>query len=391
MIGKYIYTFALSFFLILSTKAAPNDDLAANDSIEISLLTCSPGSEIWAQYGHTAVRIHNLTTGTDIAINYGMFDMHQSYFILKFIFGITDYKMGVMPMDYFLAEYSYERRGVTEQVLNLSQKDKQAIINAFNKNLKPENVTYRYNYFYDNCTTRARDLIVKHLKRKVVYPKADKERSYREMIHDYNKNFLWSQFGEDLLLGINADKPQGQKEQQFLPNNLMNDFAKAKYNGQPFVKDTNILLPTSQPSNTAALSISPLMASILLLIVGILINIYEVKNKKISRIYDFCVILSAGIMGLIFFVMVFSSHPCVSLNGLLLAFNPLLLIGLYPVLKTKCALLFNKMWHIWTVLVLFCLAIGGIQHYPTPIIIVALLLLINCITHIYVAGKLKIK
>lgn len=376
-------------FTCLAIHAKEAESIA--DSVDISLLTCSPGDEVWAQYGHTAVRVHNHTTGQDVAVNYGMFNMHQSFFVLKFVLGITDYEMGIMPMDYFLAEYTAEGRGVTEQVLNLPRKDKATILAALEQNAKPENVTYRYNYFYDNCTTRARDLIIQHLSGVFTFPKTGAEKSYREMIHAYNRDYAWTQFGEDLLLGIKADTPHGQQAQQFLPDNLMNDFSGATYNGVPFVKTTNILLPAPALNITPGFPLSPTACAIIMAIIGLLVNIYEIKKKKIIRLYDFCVSLSAGLVGIIFFVMLFSEHPCVSLNGLLLAFNPLPLFFLYPMVKKTHALSLHYMWLIWTLLVIISLAIGTIQHYPMPAIILASLLLINGITHLHITKRQDIK
>ncbi len=194
----------LSVFQIAAEAQPVNHN---NDSCQISLLTCSPGKEIWAQYGHTAIRYNNKVTGQDIAINYGLFSSDQPFFILRFIFGLTDYRVGAEPMDMFLAQYSYEGRGVIEQVLNISPKDKELIGKALEENLKPENQVYRYNFFYDNCTTRARNMIVNHLHGKVIYPTPKgQEPTFRSLIHKWNHNYEWSQFGEDLLLGINADR-----------------------------------------------------------------------------------------------------------------------------------------------------------------------------------------
>ena len=143
------------------------------DSVEVSLLTCEPGTETWSQYGHTAVRWHDKQRGgMDVAINYGVFTPDAPYFVLRFILGLTDYQLGVVPFGLFCAQYEYEKRAVCEQVLDLDNADKEAIFSALQVNMRPENVVYRYNYFYDNCTTRARDLLVSHLHGQVSYPAA---------------------------------------------------------------------------------------------------------------------------------------------------------------------------------------------------------------------------
>lgn len=103
------------------------------DSIEISLLTCAPGQEVYSLYGHTAIRYNDNKKGIDIAINYGMFSFKAPFFILRFIFGLTDYEMGIIPFDAFCEEYRYENRSVTQQVLNLTAKRKKEIIKAIEK------------------------------------------------------------------------------------------------------------------------------------------------------------------------------------------------------------------------------------------------------------------
>ena len=239
---KGLLYIVLTFILSVVNATVGAQSMRNPDSIQISLLTCSPGKEVWAQYGHTAIRYYDKESGEDLAINYGIFSLDQTYFIPRFVLGMTDYRMGVQPMDMFLAQYSYEGRGVVEQVLNLSFEDKEVIYKALQENMKPENVVYRYNYFFDNCTTRARDMLVNHLHGKVVYPPAEENATFRSMIHKWNNKYEWAQFGEDLLLGVNADRKTTKSEQQFLPENLRSDFDKAKYNGKPLVKETNVLL-----------------------------------------------------------------------------------------------------------------------------------------------------
>lgn len=96
-------------------------------------MTCAPGQEVYSLYGHTAIRYNDKKKGIDIAINYGMFSFKAPFFILRFIFGLTDYEMGIIPFDAFCEEYRYENRSVTQQVLNLTAKEKKEIIKAIEK------------------------------------------------------------------------------------------------------------------------------------------------------------------------------------------------------------------------------------------------------------------
>lgn len=375
---KGLLYIVLTFILSVVNATAGAQSMRNPDSIQISLLTCSPGKEVWAQYGHTAIRYYDKESGEDLAINYGIFSLDQTYFIPRFVLGMTDYRMGVQPMDIFLAQYSYEGRGVVEQVLNLSAEDKEVIYEALQENMKPENVVYRYNYFFDNCTTRARDMLVNHLHGKVVYPPAEEDATFRSMIHKWNNKYEWSQFGEDLLLGVNADRKTTKSEQQFLPENLRNDFDKATYKGKPLVKETNVLLDAETEVAEPAFPLSPLSIALIFAAISLVMMLFSYRRQQVYWAWDLALMLTSGLMGIIFFVMIFSQHPCVSLNFILLFFNPLPLFFLYNTIKKKKVI----WWKIWGVLIILGLFGSLFQEIPLPILIVASFLLLHCIVHL---------
>lgn len=375
---KGLLYIVLTFILSVVNATVGAQSMTNPDRIQISLLTCSPGKEVWAQYGHTAIRYYDKESGEDLAINYGIFSLDQTYFIPRFVLGMTDYRMGVQPMDMFLAQYSYEGRGVIEQVLNLSAEDKEVIYKALQENMKPENVVYRYNYFFDNCTTRARDMLVNHLHGKVVYPPAEEDATFRSMIHKWNNKYEWSQFGEDLLLGVNADRKTTKSEQQFLPENLRSDFDKASYNGKPLVKETNVLLDAETEVAEPAFPLSPLSIALIFAAISLVMMLFSYRRQQVYWAWDLALMLTSGLMGIIFFIMIFSQHPCVSLNFILLFFNPLPLFFLYSTIKKKKVI----WWKIWGVLIILGIFGSLFQEIPLPILIVASFLLIHCIVHL---------
>lgn len=375
---KGLLYIVLTFILSVVNATAGAQSMTNPDSIQISLLTCSPGKEVWAQYGHTAIRYYDKESGEDLAINYGIFSLDQTYFIPRFVLGMTDYRMGVQPMDMFLTQYSYEGRGVVEQVLNLSTEDKEVIYKALQENMKPENVVYRYNYFFDNCTTRARDMLVNHLHGKVVYPPAEEDATFRSMIHKWNNKYEWSQFGEDLLLGVNADRKTTKSEQQFLPENLRSDFDKARYNGKPLVKETNVLLDAETEVAEPAFPLSPLSIALIFAVISLVMMLFSYRRQQVYWAWDLALMLTSGLMGIIFFIMIFSQHPCVSLNFILLFFNPLPLFFLYSTIKKKKVI----WWKIWGVLIILGIFGSLFQEIPLPILIVASFLLLHCIVHL---------
>jgi len=375
---KGLLYIVLTFLLSVVNVTAGAQSMSNADSIQISLLTCSPGKEVWAQYGHTAIRYYDKESGEDLAINYGIFSLDQTYFIPRFVLGMTDYRMGVQPMDIFLAQYSYEGRAVIEQVLNLSNEDKEVIYKALQENMKPENVVYRYNYFFDNCTTRARDMLTNHLHGKVVYPPAEEDATFRSMIHKWNNKYEWAQFGEDLLLGVNADRKTTKSEQQFLPENLRSDFDKASYNGKPLVKETNVLLAAENEVAEPAFPLSPLSIALIFAAISLVMMLLSYRRQQVYWAWDLALMLTSGLMGIIFFIMIFSQHPCVSLNFILFFFNPLPLCFLYSTVKKKKV----TWWKIWGVLIILGLFGSLFQEIPLPILIVASFLLLHCILHL---------
>ncbi len=375
---KGLLYIVLTFLLSVVNVTAGAQSMSNADSIQISLLTCSPGKEVWAQYGHTAIRYYDKESGEDFAINYGIFSLNQTYFIPRFVLGMTDYRMGVQPMDIFLAQYSYEGRGVVEQILNLSAEDKEVIYEALQENMKPENVVYRYNYFFDNCTTRARDMLTNHLHGKVVYPPAEEDATFRSMIHKWNNKYEWSQFGEDLLLGVNADRKTTKYEQQFLPENLRSDFDKASYNGKPLVKETNVLLDAETEVAEPASPLSPLSIALIFAAISLVMMLFSYRRQQVYWVWDLALMLISGLIGIIFFIMIFSQHPCVSLNFILFFFNPLPLFFLYNTIKKKKVI----WWKIWGVLIILGLFGSLFQEIPLSILIVASFLLLHCILHL---------
>lgn len=364
---------------------------STTDSIAISLLTCSPGSEVWSLYGHTAIRFQDPAHEIDLAINYGMFNFRQKNFILRFVFGLTDYEMGIEPFQAFLSEYAQSGRGVIEQRLNLTSDEKMAIASAISQNYEPSNRTYRYNYFYDNCTTRARDILVSHISGHVEYSKKKCEASYRQMIHQWNSQHRWARFGNDLLLGVKADIPTDPVQQQFLPDTLRKDFASATivdYAGarRPMVDSTfEVLKPnTSNVYEATDLwdTLSPRCVFGIVCVLLIAVSLIEWKRKKTFWPADAILLTFDGLAGLILLAMVFSQHPTVSLNLQILLLNPLSIIFAYPTihqrLKGRCSWYWKAFFAFITLFFL-----GNIfQDYAEGMNILALTLMIRCILNI---------
>ena len=355
------------------------------DSVEISLLTCQPHDEIYSLYGHTAIRYHDTRKGkeVDAAFNYGVFDFKKPYFVLRFVFGLTDYELGAYPFNLFLKEYRHLGSMVTEQVLNLTSEEKLLLHEALRQNLQPENSVYRYNYFYNNCTTKARDIIEKCITGKVEY--AEREGftpTYRDMVHEMTRNHPWARFGNDLLLGIKADQSTTLRQQEFLPYNLMYDFDHAQIyeNGQyrPLVKERRTAVPGGVQITKQGFPLSPLACAILLTITGLILSVLQWRSKRSFLFWDLLLTLAVGTIGIMLTLMLFSQHPTVSLNLQILLFNPLPWFFLWPVIKGR----HSHYWTITCALILLFFIGSLFQQYAEGLWSLALCLLMQCCIHI---------
>ena len=305
---------------------------ASLDSVRISLLTCEPGSEIYALFGHSAIRYENPAKQEDWVFNYGMFSFKEPNFVMRFVKGETDYQLGVVPFRYFEAEYGMRGSSVYQQELNLTNAEKEKLAGLLFENYLPANRVYRYNYFYDNCTTRARDKIEESIQGKVVYPVSDRVVSYRDILHEFTAGSEWSEFGIDLCLGSEADEPIDERKQMFAPFYMLAAARGAVIHRtdtmMPFVrKETKIVDAVLE--DEPAFPLSPMACALLLLAVTVIIVGRGLYKGRQCLAWNVVMFLLQGLGGcIIAFLFFFSLHPTVGSNWLLILFNPLPLIYL---------------------------------------------------------------
>ncbi len=311
------------------------------DSVKVSLLTCAPHEEVYSLYGHTALRWHDLHTGDDLAFNWGIFNFKKPFFVVRFVFGLTDYELGITPFEPFAAYYRRWGAMVTEQVLNLTSAEKSRLQKLLADNYLPENRVYRYNYFYDNCSTRPRDIIERCLDGKVEYKqRQDYELTFRQMIHEKTKHHEWATEGNDLLLGLRADLKTSRQEQEFLPENLLYDFDRAQIRGndgavRPLVVNRRMAVQPGVQVIERDFVMSPIEVGVALLIVSLLVFAVEWRRRHIFIIWDVVLMALTGLAGCVLFVMLFSQHPCTTTNLQVLLLNPLHLFFIPSVVRRR--------------------------------------------------------
>ena len=300
---KMIRKFTFLFFFLIHFFAL---QLSAQDSsrLRVSLLTCTPGEELYAIFGHSAIRIVDSTSMTDYVYNYGTFNFNDEGFYLKFIRGKLMYYVSLDYFENFKMAYQAEGRGMTEQLLNFSGKEKMDILHALNENLKEENKYYLYDFFLDNCTTRLRDLILQMKTPAPQLPAVMPENTrFRQAIHAYldKGRQYWSKLGIDILLGSPTDRVMTAAEQQFLPDNLMKAIDSSR----------NISLVTESKDlydlpkqNKQFIWFTPILFFVSLL--GLYLAISLMKNNvaiTLLRVMDGFLFFMTGLLGIILVLM----------------------------------------------------------------------------------------
>lgn len=218
-----MFNHARTYILVLLLTAA--SWLSAqklSEQASISLITCTPGEELYARYGHTAIRVLDTINDINVAFNYGVFDFNVDHFYWKFVKGETWYELDATPMWWFMREYEETNRPVYEQVLNLTLEQRQDIWRALVINYRPENCKYLYNFVFDNCATRPYVLIAKTLGDTILSDYTGYTgQTYRTFIRHYTGALSWANAGINLLFGPKADQPMRSEDRLFLPEELM--------------------------------------------------------------------------------------------------------------------------------------------------------------------------
>ncbi len=344
--------FLLGFFF--SFSQAP----LLSEKSEVSIITVAPGKSLNDTWGHSAIRIQDENLGFDVVYNYGIYDFNTPNFYTKFMQGKLLYNLGVNQFNRFLRYYKQQNRGVVEQVLNLTQKQKQDYFNYLENNAKPENKKYLYDFFFDNCATKLRFVNTEVLKDEVSYKDElfTNDLTFRDLIYQKLDDHPWGKFGIDIALGSVIDRKATPKEFTFLPSYIFQSFKTAQVNRNgstsPLVKKTNYLYKENNLPKESCLLSPTLVFSIIALIVFI-ITFIDIKKKKETKWLDFSLLFVTGLVGLLVILLWFATDHSTTKNNLniLWAFFPNLFFAFYVFKANKQHLL--KKYYIQLIVLLF--------------------------------------
>ncbi|MEO8474163.1 MAG: DUF4105 domain-containing protein [Chryseolinea sp.] len=292
-----------------------------SETADISILTCGPSNgELYAAFGHTAIHIKDSVTGINIVCDYGAFDFEQTNFYWNFAKGFLNYKFIIEEYEPFKRAYITENRYVHESYLDLTGDQKQKLYSYLQQNSLPQNREYRYDYFYNNCSTKIRDALVVAMKGEVqfVLPKEiGTENTFRSLTDVYLKNHPWSDLGIDICLGAPSEQKVNGMEYMFLPANLELALDHAMINtggsDRKLVHHKTIWFdPNDQSYRPGS---APLITLCVVLAIAVMITLYDFKRGTISYRFDAILLVITGLIGfLLLFLWFGTDHKATAGN-----------------------------------------------------------------------------
>ncbi len=370
----------IRFLLILGLclSLLETSDSQVSPSTNISLLTCGPGDDFSSLFGHTALRLSDPYRNIDVVFNYGLFDPSDPIdFLINFVKGNTQYIVGYYNYDSFLRAYAAENRWVKEQNLNLTTDQIQVIEGFLRNNVRPENRQYLYNFYYDNCSTRVKELLEQHLPAYGYVDAPIKTTTYRKLTHEYTVGRDWTAFGIDLIIASPGDEEVDHHGQMFLPDYVMLYMNRFKdESGKSIVSNTHYVL-TMGTDPPRSWWITPLVLfSILLCLEVLLFFSKNLWNSKWVRYYDtIWYVLVSLASGLLLF-MVTTLHTACHYNYNLLWLSPLFI----PF--TALQLSNNQKWVKWigyATIGMLVITIAGWTMWPQVLPSVGLLIAVTLV------------
>jgi len=330
---KKLTLMLLCMFTAVASQAQPD-----SSHIRVSLLTCGVGDEIWETFGHTGVRIVDSVRHLDVVYNYGTFDGFDKDFEINFMRGKLLYYVSMDSYQGFMQEYVMAQRKVEEQLLLLSGTQKQEVYTFLRENALPQNRNYKYDFFFDNCATRIRDIFPRVLGKDFHFAATvskDRPLTFRNIINQYFYRKHWERVGVNLLLGKKIDKVMTSEDIMFLPDYLRDGVGGSTVNGTKVSAVATVILQgkATEPAGTNE-PIYVMLAVLLLTILGLFYKPLHVLGKVMTVL----VMLVTGLLGiLMLFMWVGTDHQACQNNLNILWALPTNLIALFVKRKERYA------------------------------------------------------
>ena len=326
--------------LVISFQKLHAQSLNLSDSSEISIVTAGPGDALFEAFGHSAIRVKDPTQNIDNIYNYGLFDFNQPNFYLNFTKGKLWYRLGKGSYQNFVYSYHLQERWLKTQILNLTLDEKQQFFELLETNALPENANYLYDPFFNNCSTKLRDITKQVLMDKVQFPTSLSEENFtlRQLMNQQIHWNTWGSFGINIALGQILDREISSEKYMYLPDYLYLSYQKAtkkNHNSYKSLVRKNTMVLDHDEKEVKIHPLNPFLVFSILLMIVALITYQDNKRNIRTRWLDFILFFTSGILGVVItFLWFFTDHATTPYNlNFLWAFPFNIVVG-FLLLKT---------------------------------------------------------
>jgi hypothetical protein len=303
----------------------------------VSVLTCSPGSELYSVFGHSALRVQDSLDGRfyDVVYNYGTFQFTDDFYV-QFAQGRLDYFLSVSSFGEFQQMYLFDGRGIQEQYLLMTNSDLIRLSDLLMENAQPENATFRYHFFKDNCSTRVWNIIKKASSKPLTIDLDVPQCTFRSAIQTYLNYMPWGDFGIDLALGAPCDDSMQIEDRAFLPDSLLLLLSRTQYGSTPLTSRPMELIPVDAELELPLLN-APVVLSWMILVFVLASGFWMARKGKLRTVPETIFISLVSLVGcLLVFLWFFTDHDTTHQNWNLIWANPLWFYFLFRTPRT-CA------------------------------------------------------
>lgn len=358
------FLFLLCITVAFSQKNIPNNT-------QISVLTIGPGNNLNDAFGHSGIRLK--TSYSDIVYDFGRYNFEDPNFYLNFARGKLNYLQGKANYNNLVNFYKQQNRSIKEQTLNLSAEEKQSVYTFLETNYANNQGAYLYDFFYDNCATKIRDVIENATNGNINYQLPDnyEDKTFRTLIQDQLHPNTWGSLGIDIALGAIIDRTATPREHMFLPKNIHSFYSEATINNRQLVSNSKTIINSDTKFKNGTFLLSPFFVLSLIAILIIYITFNDHKKQRRTKGLDAFIQLILGVIGIFLTLLWFGTdHTATGYNYNLLWAFPLSLVMVIQAYKTK-----PKKWFIGYIkfcVLMLCLLtvhwISGVQQFAPTLI-----------------------
>lgn len=325
----------------------------------VELVTMGVGARIWERHGHIVLCVRYPDPRRDRCYNYGIGDFHNPVAMgWGFFRGTNSFWAGADTPAEMLYIYRYTDRTIWAQALPLTAEQKQKVIAKLESDILPANKYYSYDHFWDNCTTRVRDILDDAtggaLRAMKEAPGEHDPRTYRALARQGFYGMRLPLLITDLAMGRVTDRQPSYYERMFLPD-YMREAAQRLWGAEPRVIYQRRGAPPLDhgPSGRDLLALALLALTAPVVLTQLL--------GKLRRTALFVALAPQVLLGLAFWVLaVISPLEYVRYNETCLVFLPLDLLLL--VLPAKGARTYARARVAMLVVVAALLAVGVLEQ-----------------------------